>query len=139
MLPNSDKAVLKFEKICYIYKKLVSYLYETVTCITTKGKETKMPGIFVDIKLRKNNSVPRRYECSSRGKITFKGPRQVHEHSFKVKHQSVTGLILLLCRPGLMNYGEFRISQLLVKKGRSLTDYRPWGSRYGVCIYRVAS
>ena len=57
MLPNSDKAVLKFEKIFYIYKKLVSYLYETVTCITTKGKERKMPGKSVDIKLRKNNSV----------------------------------------------------------------------------------
>ena len=59
MLPNSDKAILKFGKIFYIYKKLVLYLYETVTCITTKGKERKMPGKSVDIKLRKNNSVGR--------------------------------------------------------------------------------
>ena len=61
MLPNSDKAILKFGKIFYIYKKLVLYLHETVTCITTKGKERKMPGKSVDIKLRKNNSVPAPY------------------------------------------------------------------------------
>ena len=52
MLHHSDKAVLQFGKILHINKNLVSYLYETVTFITTKGKERKMPGIFVDIKLR---------------------------------------------------------------------------------------
>ena len=54
---KNNLSVLKFGKIFYAYKKFLSYLYETVTCITTKGKERKMPGIFVDIKLRKNYSV----------------------------------------------------------------------------------